>query len=533
MVLETGRLPNIVQGFLKHSNDLQKILEKATLEIVEDIKVMLYDHESKFSYAWACCTHSYPAPVARWLDSDKMSHQSHHHADLWRLQADQACEFLLEITDFINWYYGSDTQQLLIVSDMGCGKSVAMAFLVDKLNWRNGYQLPHPKTCYYYCQDGETGNAISIFSALILSLLDQLWDLKKPSSKWYKQAKSSGIFNPATDINKLEESLQKVLEVIDRPIFIIVDDLDECDTASQNNLLKLLKILLERNSWLKTILSSHSQEETLEQLDKTATARIELGSNTQQDDIIVEKTVELQLSSLSENVKALVIEKLSHLAQECAIWTKMIIELIDTRKIRAFNPMWCFLKEIPLLKQLSRLYVMLFFCCTSNNPENQELASTALKLLAITHRSFSILELAWAVALDAAQHITTINALAKLIDHQRIMSLIHPFIAWVDFSDVKKCQIWLTHQSVKKFIIKEWTSNQPHLQGPALQETDQMILDQHLGSLEAFILDICIRYLLLDDIGNRDLFSDEQVAITELPQEFNLFSDNEELWRSS
>lgn len=127
--------------------------------------------------------------------------------------------------------------------------------------------------------------------------------------------------------------------MIDRPIFIIVDDLDECDTASQNNLLKLLKILLERNSWLKPILSSHSQEETLEQLDKTATARIELGSNTQQDDIIVEKTVELQLSSLSENVKALVIEKLSHLAQECAIWTKMIIELIDTRKIRAFNPM--------------------------------------------------------------------------------------------------------------------------------------------------------------------------------------------------
>lgn len=51
MVLETDRLPNIVQDFLKHSNDLQKILEKATLEIVEDIEVMLYDHESKFSYA--------------------------------------------------------------------------------------------------------------------------------------------------------------------------------------------------------------------------------------------------------------------------------------------------------------------------------------------------------------------------------------------------------------------------------------------------------------------------------------------------
>lgn len=41
-------------------------------------------------------------------------------------------------------------------------------------------------------------------------------------------------------------------------------------------------------------------------------------------------------------------------------------------------------------------------------------------------------------------------------------------------------------------------------------------------------MDICTRYLLLDDIDNRDLFSAEQVAITELPQEFDLFSDNEE-----
>lgn len=95
-----------------------------------------------------------------------------------------------------------------VISDMGCGKSVVMAFLVDELNWRNGFQLPHPKTCYYYCRDGETGNAISILSALILSLLDQLWGLKKPFSKWYKQAKASGIFNPARDINKLEEFLQ-------------------------------------------------------------------------------------------------------------------------------------------------------------------------------------------------------------------------------------------------------------------------------------------------------------------------------------
>jgi hypothetical protein len=48
MILETDRLPNIVQEFLRHVDTLRKLVEKATWEIVEDIKAMLYDSESKF-----------------------------------------------------------------------------------------------------------------------------------------------------------------------------------------------------------------------------------------------------------------------------------------------------------------------------------------------------------------------------------------------------------------------------------------------------------------------------------------------------
>lgn len=92
------------------------------------------------------------------------------------------------------------------------------------------------------------------------------------------------------------------------------------------------------------------------------------------------------------------------------------------------------LKEIPLPRQLHKLFVTLFPRCISNDPENKELASTALKLLIITRRPLSILELVWTVALDTAKHVTTIDALAKLVDHQRAMALIHPFIARFDCS---------------------------------------------------------------------------------------------------
>jgi hypothetical protein len=49
MILDTDRLPNIVRSFLGHAETLRKLIEKATWEIVEDIKAMLYDRESKLS----------------------------------------------------------------------------------------------------------------------------------------------------------------------------------------------------------------------------------------------------------------------------------------------------------------------------------------------------------------------------------------------------------------------------------------------------------------------------------------------------
>jgi hypothetical protein len=50
LILENGRLPKIVQDFLTQADTLRKLVQKATLEIVEDIRAMLYDQESKLSF---------------------------------------------------------------------------------------------------------------------------------------------------------------------------------------------------------------------------------------------------------------------------------------------------------------------------------------------------------------------------------------------------------------------------------------------------------------------------------------------------
>lgn len=451
-----------------------------------------------------------------------MKRQSQHHAEMKRVRADRACGFLLRNPNFIRWFHASDSRQLVILGQLGCGKSVLMSFLVDQLRQRAELQIPQPKVCYYYCLAQYPDNDASIVSTLILELLDQMKGLKPRFIEWYEQAQAS-TFDPATNFEKLEELLQNILDAIDRPIFIIIDGLDECDIESRDRLLDALESLLGKTSNLKIIISSRPQEEILGQLGSTT--QIELMPNSERDGIIVESVIEKKLPRLLPDVKVLISKRLSTLAQGNAMWTKMVNDLIKIREIKAKSAMSIFLRDLPLPHELSKLYEDLISRSTSNEPENLKLARIALKLFAIARRPLGILELAWAVTLGSAPHINSVSDLSELVDHQRVIGFIHPFIAQVEFDNVKKHQVRLVHQSVKQFITKE--SNPSHVYDTSLTDTDDHTSDQSRQSFESFVSDVCIRYLLLKEIGDRDLFSEEQVGILELPQESGLFADNE------
>ncbi|KAK6365425.1 hypothetical protein LTR64_008794 [Lithohypha guttulata] len=506
MVLETDRLPNVVHDFLRHADTLRKLIEKATWEVTEDIKGMLYDQE-----------------IDRWLGCSKVSLQTQYHADLQELRTDEACTFLLMHPDFRKWYGACDSEWLVIFGEMGSGKTNAMAFIVDELSQRNEHQLPQPKICYHYCRNDETGQVGYIFAALILALLEQLPGLKKTFHAWYKEKQASGVPDPVKNTRELGRFFKNVTETLDRPLFIVVDGLDECDRASRETLLKSLRTLSQKTPRLKILLSSRPERGILEHLADIP--RINMSSDEQRDATIVRHSVDSQLSYLSEDVRALVVKRLSSSAQGSAIWTKMMVELIGIRRIEAFEPMRRFLKEMPLPDQLSELYISMVARYCSDDSENKKLVAIALKVLTAACRPLSIQELAWAVALAAGRHeVSTIADLAQLVDHQRVMSLIHPFIARTDLNDLRKRQIRLVHQSVKEFVIRDWPLLEKSATPTALTS---MNADHQIEMLESFLLDICIDYLLLDEVGSFQLFSDAQIAIDELPQEADLFENTE------
>lgn len=137
-------------------------------------------------------------------------------------------------------------------------------------------------------------------------------------------------------------------------------------------------------------------------------------------------------------------------------------------------------------------------------PSDAELRDTALQFLAVARRLLSAQEVAWAVTLGACDHeVYTVASLAELVDPAKVFGLILPCIDQATLvNDLTKKQIQLK-QTVREFLLIEWDCE----------------------TLEAIMLDTCIRYLLLHPIGTTPLFSQELLAIEQLPQSTDLFND--------
>ncbi|KAK0712951.1 hypothetical protein B0T26DRAFT_803888 [Lasiosphaeria miniovina] len=332
------------------------------------------------------------------------------------------------------------------------------------------------------------------------------------------------------ELQKTEGWLRSTLKTLDRPLIFAIDGL-ECDRQSRGRLLTSLKAVSGKTSILKILLSTRPEERILEQLN--GMGKIQMECSATRDRLVVEKTAATPLSYLPDQVKVLVMEALSCSARGSGIWTRMIVELIETCAIRALGPMRAFLDEMPQASQLRELYASLYSRYTADDPENQIPATTALEILAVARWPLSMLELGWAVALGAADEtVRNVDALAQRVDYQRFMSLIQPFVAHVDFVEVAKHQVKLVHQSVKEFVInfislasdepskpiRAYATLAPPLPAPMRR--------QRMEQLEAGILAISVRYLLLHEIGENNLLAEERLVLEELPQDPDLFDDD-------
>ncbi|KAB5575993.1 hypothetical protein GE09DRAFT_611652 [Coniochaeta sp. 2T2.1] len=141
---------------------------------------------------------------------------------------------------------------------------------------------------------------------------------------------------------------------------------------------------------------------------------------------------------------------------------------------------------------------------TDGDHESYRLATTALETIAVSRRHLSIMEIAWAAALGTAQEdVATVAALHRLVEDLRVIDRIWPFFCYY--------RPWLGELRKRQFLPM-CLNNVPR---------------RHTEGLESRLLEVCIQYLLLCEIGDVDLLSEENVAYEELPESIDLFSDDD------
>ncbi|KAG5952138.1 hypothetical protein E4U53_001504 [Claviceps sorghi] len=503
-LFQSEGLKSKIEEFVQECQHLKQLFEHEARMILRHMDTKLNDGD-----------------ISQWLGVEKLRGQGEKHGQMVKLCAKESCDFLVSNHTFQTWYHAPGSQapesrQLVLLGTMGSGKTVTMAYAIEKMMKQNESRMSRPTLCYHYCHESQSGGPAYVFCVLIMSLLQQRPDIKQEFHNWYQKLRESGVVAPETDIDKLGIFLEETLKNYDRPIFIVIDALDECQWKSRKILLRALKSLLQKSLRLKIMFSTRPQVEILDLLVGAHQINLNTYITRFRDAVIVNKSVDDGLHGLSEDVETYVKETLSRLAKGSAIWIKITVECIRGQRIKALGAMKKFLDDMPRPKDLSELYHKLLRQYSENNETALEFAESALVIIASARRPLTVLELAWAMAMNKAPTSTnTVAELSKVVDPQQVLDLIHPFICRVDLSGVKNQEVKLIHHSVKEFALDELVTKPNRPPASSVAEAGAQTGCRRGENPKAMLFDICVRYLSLEELGNRDLAS-EIVAEEEL-----------------
>ncbi|KAM0601855.1 hypothetical protein ACHAQF_006250 [Verticillium nonalfalfae] len=149
------------------------------------------------------------------------------HFEMKELRADQACEWILKDRKFRAWLASDSSQFLTFYGDMGCGKTVAASYVIDYLQG----VFPRTLVLYTYSRTQASTNTLeSIYMSLLIQLVERERRLKLAFKRLYDEEKRLSLFvDPMCSTPALESLLREGLKFFLRPLYIVLDGLDECD----------------------------------------------------------------------------------------------------------------------------------------------------------------------------------------------------------------------------------------------------------------------------------------------------------------
>lgn len=436
------------------------------------------------------------------------------------LRADKACDWFTASSTFANWVATSSASSsppfLSLYGDMGSGKTVTASHVIDELIIRTRTELPAPCLAYHYCRDEQdSGSIVSIYATLLLQLLNQRDTLKLEFKEWYDKSRKESHIDPVRSASELSIFFARSIKSLDRPVYVVLDGMDECEDESREQLIEHLRQLCQDSPKMRVMFSSRNQENIRCRLADSQ--EVVLEKSVERDQVIIRHKLKSSLSNLSDDAHNMLVDELSAKSSGSAIWITLVIESIKRRRTTALGPLKRILTEFPAHDELFKLYSKLFTQMVKGDEDSSECLSLALDILSTVRRPITLAELTYAIATEACpEDVKSLADIEDFVDQERIRSLIEPFVTTTKNQESGKERVQPVHQSLKELTSqrapKDWVGDE------SSEPKKQKKLDERnrRDQVEGQLLRICVRYLLLEEFKSLTLLTEDHHATAHL-----------------
>lgn len=431
----------------------------------------------------------------------KPANVKHVHLYQVRAKLDGTCDWIASNDIFERWVKpesSTSRDRFLVISGAhGCGKSVLASSIVARLE--KGKQ--HTLFFSFSCSDGSRQTSENLIRTLIWQLLQET--AEKESVDTVHRLSLDG----QPTISELWEAFGRIASTLAKPVYCVVDGIDECTDYNHTVSMTIMQIL-GKSPELRILLLGRPHVFQAHSANSPFMA-IRITSAMLSQDIealINDEVAKSDILSLPEFRKN-VYKTLKDKSDGMFLWVRLMVD--DLNKSSSKPELSERLQNLPC--GLEKAYQLLFLHLSERLDKYElRLAQTTLAFTATSCRPLHFDELRYAFAM----HCRSLEAMAQPLEHylllqppHRILDVTGGLISMTDGA------LRLIHSSVKEFLIRpedQWVC------GP-----DMAVVDFRVDIMltHRYIAWLCLDYINLE-------MDEKNISKSEMSQSTQTLSDS-------
>ncbi|KAB8068231.1 ankyrin repeat-containing domain protein [Aspergillus leporis] len=488
-------------GYMPRGQISQETLATDVCRSIENVNEEIKGTNQRLDRVYNQQEQYYSEQTARVLtDQQRRCHQVfktssyEQHKDINPNRVPGTCQWALQNPCYLRWWDSCCNDLLWISADPGCGKSVLAKSLID-----DDFQACSStvSVCYFFFKDNDEQNDLA---TALCAILHQLFSqqpklLQHAVPHWEKNG------------DKLQHEVSELWRILmavtsdpaSSKTICVLDALDECRSDDQERLIQRLGDFNNQagsstqKTWLKFLVTSRPYVEIQSIFQATTDSFPHIHLHGEQENEQIHKEIDIvvkiqvkelaERSNLSLDVQQRIEHQLLQMEHRTYLWLYLAIDDIHTMFRDSLRPAQQSIDLVP--RSVNEAYKKIL----ARVPSGQaDIVKKILQIIVGARRPLTIEEMSMALGVATSPHSK--SAATAGLDPVRLDDKIRRLCGLFVF--INNSKIYLIHQTAREFLI-----------GRNIDTNLTLIYSFNWRDIESEMSQICIRYLLMDDLENR------------------------------